>query len=148
MRLRFVISTAFFSALLSFSACVAPAVAAVCDRGKPVVARTPLGDAYCQCFDKDPAGTQVFTLEFLLINVTTPGSTFSQNFSWDANVTCDADHLYVVDEESRDRHAFPLRSTSVELGAGGEIPVKPEDQPNLEMIRLVFLGHARYVKTI
>jgi hypothetical protein len=141
------LKVSFAIALIS-AALTTPAFAAVCANGKPVVPRTPLGNAYCQCLDKNPAGTQVYTLEGMTVRVVLAKNTFEHQFSYDAATSCDASHLYVTDVGDPERHAYPLSIASISLGPIGDQPILPKDQPDLEIIRLTILGHARYVKTI
>ncbi len=133
-----------------WSVCASTALATTCQDGRPVVERVPLRSTYCYCMNKDPKGTQVFSVQGLAVNVTTPKQSFSQNFAFDATVACDSEHLFVSDPQGADTdtHTFPLRESTVVLGTIMEQAVFPKDQPDARMLRLVKQGHARLIKTI
>jgi len=100
--------------------------------------------------NKDPKGTQVFSVQGLSVNVTTPKQSFSKSFAFDATLACDNEHLFVSDPQGADtaRHTFPLSESTVVLGTIMEQAVFPKNQPDARMLQLVKQGHARLIKTI
>jgi hypothetical protein len=147
---RRIVAVGYLAAVL-----VAPATAATCVAGFPLIRAQPVSyEIACNCFARDPKGTAIYAINVISINVPKPmwarvegnEESFGTQFDQGVSLTCDRTHLFVWDPELG-RHAYPLPGTEL-TGGIAEQAVPPGMPIDAHLRHLIETGRARRIGTL